>query len=345
MADPHVISALRAKRGEVAGLIFDLERQIAQCRADLVHLDSVLRLYQPERDPTEIRPKRSVQREPVLGRWSGWGASNSAGWRCRSTRTPAPTWGIMSRSTFVPDQLCCSWFTAQIIPIWIIAADNSQSSIWRPTCIGSSRGPKPRVGAGRSRCRMPGPRTRNSGRASTSWIRSNGMRSRRVNLVRWRHVRYLRERSGADQRSMSDDKTPRSWFQTLPGILTTLTGTLTALAGLIVALPPLLEIFNKNKPPAHHSQNCISGYVWRLANLEDRVCMRADAHLRALQDNQLAGSRRDPHGGPYGADTCLSGFVFRDAFPGDRVCVQPDTRYQAAADNEAGPTRISRWTR
>jgi hypothetical protein len=62
MADLHVISALRAKRAEVAGLIFDLERQIAQCRADLVHLDSVLRLYQPERDPTEIRPKRSVHR-------------------------------------------------------------------------------------------------------------------------------------------------------------------------------------------------------------------------------------------------------------------------------------------
>jgi hypothetical protein len=62
MADPHVISALRAKRAEVAGLIFALERQIAQCRADLIHLDAVLRLYQPERDPTEIRPKRSVHR-------------------------------------------------------------------------------------------------------------------------------------------------------------------------------------------------------------------------------------------------------------------------------------------
>jgi hypothetical protein len=62
MADPHVISALRTKRAEVAGLIDSLERRIAQCRADLVHLDSVLRLYQPERDPTEIRPKRSVHR-------------------------------------------------------------------------------------------------------------------------------------------------------------------------------------------------------------------------------------------------------------------------------------------
>jgi hypothetical protein len=62
MADPHVISALRVKRAEVAGLIDALERELAQQRADLVHLDSVLRLFQPERDPTEIRPKRSVHR-------------------------------------------------------------------------------------------------------------------------------------------------------------------------------------------------------------------------------------------------------------------------------------------
>jgi hypothetical protein len=62
MANPHVISALRAKRAEVAGLIDSLERQVAQCRANLIHLDAVLRLYQPDRDPTEIKPKRSVHR-------------------------------------------------------------------------------------------------------------------------------------------------------------------------------------------------------------------------------------------------------------------------------------------
>ena len=52
------------------------------------------------------------------------------------------------------------------------------SCIWRPTSTGSSRGSKPRDGAGRSRCQMPGLRTRNSGRASTSWSRSTGMRWR-----------------------------------------------------------------------------------------------------------------------------------------------------------------------
>jgi hypothetical protein len=58
MADPHVISSLRAKRAELAGLIDALEKQIAQLRADLVHVDGMLRLYQPEHDPTAIRPKQ-----------------------------------------------------------------------------------------------------------------------------------------------------------------------------------------------------------------------------------------------------------------------------------------------
>ena len=60
MADPHVISALREKRALVAGLIEKLERKLEQHRADLTHIDGVLRLFQPDRDPAEIRPKRLV---------------------------------------------------------------------------------------------------------------------------------------------------------------------------------------------------------------------------------------------------------------------------------------------
>jgi hypothetical protein len=58
MADPHVISALREKRALVAGLVEKLERKLEQHRADLTHIDGVLRLFQPDRDPAEIRPKR-----------------------------------------------------------------------------------------------------------------------------------------------------------------------------------------------------------------------------------------------------------------------------------------------
>jgi hypothetical protein len=62
MTDPHVISALREKRALVAGLIEKLERKLEQHRADLTHIDGVLRLFQPDRDPGEIKPKRTYVR-------------------------------------------------------------------------------------------------------------------------------------------------------------------------------------------------------------------------------------------------------------------------------------------
>jgi hypothetical protein len=62
MADPHVISALREKRALIAGLIEKLERKLEQHRADLTHIDGVLRLFQPDRDPGEIKPKRTYVR-------------------------------------------------------------------------------------------------------------------------------------------------------------------------------------------------------------------------------------------------------------------------------------------
>jgi hypothetical protein len=65
MAELHVVSALVAKRSEVAGMIADLERQAAQQRADLVHVDAVLRLYAPDLELDGI-PSRAVRRR------NGW---------------------------------------------------------------------------------------------------------------------------------------------------------------------------------------------------------------------------------------------------------------------------------
>jgi hypothetical protein len=62
MTDPHVISALREKRALVSGLIEKLERKLEQHRADLTHIDGVLRLFQPDRDPGDIKPKRTYAR-------------------------------------------------------------------------------------------------------------------------------------------------------------------------------------------------------------------------------------------------------------------------------------------
>ena len=61
MAESHIVSALVAKRSEVAGVIADLERKAARQRADLVHVDAVLRLYAPELEPDCI-PSRVVRR-------------------------------------------------------------------------------------------------------------------------------------------------------------------------------------------------------------------------------------------------------------------------------------------
>jgi hypothetical protein len=54
-----------AKRSEVAGVIADLERRAAEQRADLVHVDAVLRLYAPGLEPDCI-PSRAVRRR------NGW---------------------------------------------------------------------------------------------------------------------------------------------------------------------------------------------------------------------------------------------------------------------------------
>src|SRR5438105_14062602 len=52
----------RLPRGGSAGLIEKLERKLEQHRADLTHIDGVLRLFQPERDPADIKPKRTYAR-------------------------------------------------------------------------------------------------------------------------------------------------------------------------------------------------------------------------------------------------------------------------------------------
>lgn len=56
MGDTFIISGLTSKRAELSGIIADLEKRAAQHRADLVHIDAVLRLY-GENEPESIAPK------------------------------------------------------------------------------------------------------------------------------------------------------------------------------------------------------------------------------------------------------------------------------------------------
>jgi hypothetical protein len=58
MGEPHVVSALRNKRAELSGLILELEKELHQRRADLVHLDATLKLFAPDLSPRSIKPRR-----------------------------------------------------------------------------------------------------------------------------------------------------------------------------------------------------------------------------------------------------------------------------------------------
>jgi hypothetical protein len=58
----HLVAGLITKRRELAGIIGDLERQLAQHRADLTHIDAVLRVLATNIDPETIKPKRHYRR-------------------------------------------------------------------------------------------------------------------------------------------------------------------------------------------------------------------------------------------------------------------------------------------
>jgi hypothetical protein len=62
MAEQHVIGALRDKRAELAGILRQLEQQLAQHRASLAHLDATMRLFDPEIRPNAIRPRQKRAR-------------------------------------------------------------------------------------------------------------------------------------------------------------------------------------------------------------------------------------------------------------------------------------------
>jgi uncharacterized coiled-coil protein SlyX len=62
MAERHVIGALRDKRAELAGILRQLEQQLAQHRTSLAHLDATMRLFDPQIRPNDIRPRQKRAR-------------------------------------------------------------------------------------------------------------------------------------------------------------------------------------------------------------------------------------------------------------------------------------------
>jgi hypothetical protein len=67
-ARDHVVSGLIAKRAELAGIIDKLQRELDQRRADLTHIDGVLRILAADIDPETIRPRRTYRRNRYFAR-------------------------------------------------------------------------------------------------------------------------------------------------------------------------------------------------------------------------------------------------------------------------------------
>lgn len=57
MADPHVLTGLMTKRAELAGLLEHHHAKVRQLMIDLDAIDQALRLFKPDIDLAEIRPK------------------------------------------------------------------------------------------------------------------------------------------------------------------------------------------------------------------------------------------------------------------------------------------------
>jgi serine/threonine protein kinase len=82
---------------------------------------------------------------------------------------------------------------------------------------------------------------------------------------------------------------------------------------------------------------CKTGYVWREATPNDRICVTPQVRERTAFDNSKAQERRNDSA--YDPETCIDGYVWREAVPGDRVCVTPQVRAQAVADNSQARIR------
>ena len=66
MAEPHVVTALVAKRGELSGELQKLEERRLAIKAHIANVDAVLRLLCYAGDPAKIKPKR--KRNWLFGR-------------------------------------------------------------------------------------------------------------------------------------------------------------------------------------------------------------------------------------------------------------------------------------
>jgi hypothetical protein len=66
--NPAALAAVREKRGEIVGIIAELERQIASHRSDLLHIDYTLRLLDPGLRSPRRGPRKSGSSARAISR-------------------------------------------------------------------------------------------------------------------------------------------------------------------------------------------------------------------------------------------------------------------------------------
>lgn len=130
---------------------------------------------------------------------------------------------------------------------------------------------------------------------------------------------------------MDNNSDSKSWFHSVPGILTGVAAVVGAVTTLFVTLSGGNGQSNVEPPSV---DDCAPPYVWRLAVPSDHVCVTEDSRKQVEIENQRAAERRQVSGGgAYGPDTCLDGYVWREAFEGDTVRVLPERRAQVRTEN------------
>jgi len=112
---------------------------------------------------------------------------------------------------------------------------------------------------------------------------------------------------------------------------------LTLLTGVAALSLAVLAISTGSAPVAAQSGVCLQGYVPRLANPQDRVCVTPQTRAQVVADNESALPRRAPGKN----DACVTGYVWREANAQDHICVTPQTREQTQLDNASASSRLA----
>ncbi len=89
--------------------------------------------------------------------------------------------------------------------------------------------------------------------------------------------------------------------------------------------------------PAYARDTCLVGFVWRMADPTDHVCVTTAQYDSTQLENKVAQA----HTVPGTVDTCKQGYRWRLADATDHVCVLPSSYIQAQWDNKLRLSRLA----